>query len=136
DEVGVISEAEVLAGDLEYADMVRLPKDEEDIILRAMHLMVVDRGLCIRQHLPDRRALLIFPSLYKPERPERPSHPLILMTFRFEGWTESELLDRFGTDPDWFNASRSGCGNQGHDFWSRIRTDSNRRALIEYLKTL
>jgi hypothetical protein len=29
--------------------------------------------------------LLIFPSLYKRERPERPSHPLVLMTFRFEG---------------------------------------------------
>ena len=85
DEIGVIPEAEVLAGDLEYADMVRLPKDEEDIILRAMHLMVVDRGLCIRQHVSESRRLLIFPSLYKRERPERPSHPLILMTFRFVG---------------------------------------------------
>ncbi len=87
-EIGVIPEEEVLAGDLEYADMVRLPKDEEDIVLRAMHLMVVDRGLCIRQHLPDRRALLIFPSLYKREQPEHPSHPLILMTFRFEGYLD------------------------------------------------
>jgi hypothetical protein len=85
DEIGVIPEAEVLAGELEYADMVRLPKDEEDIILRAMHLMVVDRDLCIRQHVPDGRTLLIFPSLYKQERPERPSHPLILMAFWFEG---------------------------------------------------
>jgi WD40 repeat protein len=85
DEIGVIPEEQVLAGDLEYADMSRLPKDEEDIILRAMHLMVVDRGLCIRQPVPDGRPLLIFPSLYKRERPERPSHPLILMTFRFEG---------------------------------------------------
>ena len=85
DEMGVIPEADVLAGDLEYADMVRLPKEEEDIILRAMHLMVVDRGLCIRQHVSRSRTLLIFPSLYKRERPERPSHPLILMTFRFEG---------------------------------------------------
>jgi GTPase SAR1 family protein/DNA-directed RNA polymerase subunit RPC12/RpoP len=85
DELGVIPEAEVLAGDLEYADMVRLPKEEEDIILRAMHLMVVDRGLCIRHRVPDNRTLLVFPSLYKRERPERPSHPLILMTFRFQG---------------------------------------------------
>ncbi len=50
-----------------------------------MHLMVVDRGMCIRQHLPGSNPLLIFPSLYKRQRPERPSHPLILMTFRFEG---------------------------------------------------
>jgi len=85
DEIGVIPEEEVLAGDLEYADMVRLPQEEEGIILRAMHLMVVDRGLCIRQHIPGRQPLLNFPSLYKRERWERPSHPLILMTFRFEG---------------------------------------------------
>jgi WD40 repeat protein len=85
DEIGVIPEEAVLAGDIEYADMVRLPKEEEDIIVRAMHLMVVDRGLCIRHRVPDHRTLLIFPSLYKRERPERPSHPLILMTFRFEG---------------------------------------------------
>jgi WD40 repeat protein len=85
DEMGVIPEADVLAGDLEYADMARLPKDEEDIILRAMHLMVVDRGLCIRHQVSEGRRLLVFPSLYKRERPERPVHPLHLMTFRFEG---------------------------------------------------
>ncbi|MBC8001913.1 MAG: hypothetical protein H7X97_04920 [Opitutaceae bacterium] len=50
--------------------------------------------------------------------------------------SESELLRRFGNDRDWFNTARDGCGNAGHDFWPRIRTDANRRALIEYLKTL
>jgi mono/diheme cytochrome c family protein len=49
---------------------------------------------------------------------------------------ELRLLRRFGTDRNWFNADREGCGNGGHDMWSRIRTDENRRALIEYLKTL
>jgi mono/diheme cytochrome c family protein len=49
---------------------------------------------------------------------------------------EAELVRRFGDDRDWFNAGRAGCGNGGHDFWSRIKTDANRRALIEYLKTL
>jgi mono/diheme cytochrome c family protein len=46
------------------------------------------------------------------------------------------LLRRFGGDRDWFNTARPGCGNAGHDFWYRIKTDDNRRALIEYLKTL
>jgi hypothetical protein len=50
--------------------------------------------------------------------------------------TESQLLRRFGSDRDWFNTAREGCGNGGHDMWSRIRTSENRRALIEYLKTL
>ena len=49
---------------------------------------------------------------------------------------EPELARRFGDDRDWFNTARPGCGNGGHDVWPRIRTDANRRALIEYLKTL
>ncbi len=47
-----------------------------------------------------------------------------------------ELVRRFGDNRNWFSTSRPGSGNQGHDFWSRIQTDENRRALIEYLKTL
>jgi hypothetical protein len=46
------------------------------------------------------------------------------------------LLRKFGNNRDWFNVSRPGSSNAGHDFWSRIKTDENRRALIEYLKTL
>jgi len=49
---------------------------------------------------------------------------------------EAELLRRFGDDRNWFNTARPGCGNGGHDVWPLIRTDENRRALIEYLKTL
>jgi hypothetical protein len=49
---------------------------------------------------------------------------------------EAELLRRFGQDRNWFNTERPGSANGGHDFWRRIRTDANRRALIEYLKTL
>jgi hypothetical protein len=49
---------------------------------------------------------------------------------------EAELLRRFGEDRDWFNVLRPGSGNYGHDMWPRIKTDANRRALIEYLKTL
>jgi mono/diheme cytochrome c family protein len=49
---------------------------------------------------------------------------------------EDVLLRRFGGNRDWFNTARAGCGNGGHDVWSVIRTDENRRALIEYLKTL
>jgi hypothetical protein len=48
----------------------------------------------------------------------------------------AELLRRHGNDRNWFNVLRPGSGNAGHDFWSRIKTDENRRALIEYLKTL
>lgn len=49
---------------------------------------------------------------------------------------EVELLRRYGNDRNWFNTARPGSSSAGHDFWSLIRTDENRRALIEYLKTL
>jgi mono/diheme cytochrome c family protein len=49
---------------------------------------------------------------------------------------EAEIIRRFGDDRNWFSTARPGSGNAGHDFWPRIRTDENRRALIEYLKTL
>ena len=49
---------------------------------------------------------------------------------------EGDLLRRFGADRDWFSAARPGAGNGGHNVWPRIRTDANRRALIEYFKTL
>ncbi|HET9372401.1 MAG TPA: hypothetical protein VFO19_19195 [Vicinamibacterales bacterium] len=49
---------------------------------------------------------------------------------------EPVLGQRFGGNRDWFSVTRPGSGNGGHDFWARIRTDENRRALIEYLKTL
>jgi hypothetical protein len=50
--------------------------------------------------------------------------------------TEAELIRRFGSDRDWFYTGRVGSSNAGHDMWTRIRTDANRRALLEYLKTL
>jgi hypothetical protein len=50
--------------------------------------------------------------------------------------SESELVRRFGNNRNWFNAARPGSSNTGHDVWSRIGTDANRRAIIEYLKTL
>jgi len=50
--------------------------------------------------------------------------------------SESDLVRRFGENRNWFNTARPGCSNAGHDFWREIRTDENRRALIEYLKTL
>ena len=49
---------------------------------------------------------------------------------------DPELGRRIGDNRDWFNVARPGAGNGGHDMWPRIRTNENRLALIEYLKTL
>ena len=55
---------------------------------------------------------------------------------KHEALSQAELLRRFGDDRNWFTTGRTGSGNSGHEVWPRIKTDANRRALIEYLKTL
>ena len=55
DEIGCISEERVLAGDLDYQDIQRLPPAEEEIILRAMHQTFIDYGLCLRERTDEVR---------------------------------------------------------------------------------
>jgi small GTP-binding protein len=84
EEIGTIAEEDVLAGKLDYQDMKRLPPDEEQIVLRAMHQTFIDHGLCLREHT-DAGTLLIFPSYFKRERPELEDYPAVLVTYQFSG---------------------------------------------------
>jgi WD40 repeat protein len=84
EEIGVIAEERVLAGDLDYQDVKRLPEDEEQIVLRAMQQTFVDRGLCLREHT-EAGSLLVFPSYFKRERPELEGHPAAFVSYRFSG---------------------------------------------------
>ena len=84
DEIGCIAEEKVLAGELDYQDLERLPRFEEDIVLRAMLQTFVSRGLCL-QEKTDAGTLLIFPSYFRRERPELETHPSILVTYQFSG---------------------------------------------------
>ncbi len=84
EEIGCIKEETVLAGELDYQDVVRLPPDQEQIVLRAMHQTFVDHGLCLREHT-DQGTLLIFPSYFKRERPDLGGHPVVLVTYSFTG---------------------------------------------------
>jgi TIR domain. len=59
----LIFEARVLAGNLDYQKsenqrMDRLPHDEEQIVLRAMHQILVDHSLCLREHTEGRKMAL------------------------------------------------------------------------------
>ena len=102
-EIGVIDEAKVLAGDLNYTldsvhhagcdesiniCMQRLNPSDEAIVLRAMHQMFVDRGLCVREELESGGRQLIFPSYFKQELPTDPGHPPILVNYQFDGHAE------------------------------------------------
>ncbi len=84
EEIGCIAEEDVLAGRLDYQDVDRLPPEEEQIVLRAMHQTFVDHGLCLREHT-DQGTLLIFPSYFKRERPELVGHPAEFVTYQFNG---------------------------------------------------
>ncbi len=84
EEIGSIAEGKVAAGELDYQDMKRLRREEEEVVLRAMHQTFVDHGLCLREHA-DSGTLLIFPSYFKRERPMLERHPLVLVTYQFNG---------------------------------------------------
>ena len=84
EEIGCISEEKVLAGELDYQDMERLPRFEEDIVLRAMLQTFVSRGLCLPEKTGE-GTILVFPSYFRRERPELEKHPAILVTYQFSG---------------------------------------------------
>jgi small GTP-binding protein len=87
-ERGCISEERVLSGDLVYhSSMSRLGPDEERFILLAMHQLLVERGLCLREQT-DKGPLLIFPSYYRRERPELVGHPAVLVSYRYSGFLD------------------------------------------------
>jgi hypothetical protein len=70
---------------------------------------------------------------------ERPASFEVMAARTLDRLLMGQPLGRPMRDPNdrnFFNTARPGSSNLGHDFWSRIKTDANRRALIEYLKTL
>ena len=84
DEIGSIFEESVLSGDLKYTDTERLQPDEEQIVLRAMHQMLINRSLCLRQD-SEKGTVLVFPSYFKRQRPELKDHPPPLVYYYFNG---------------------------------------------------
>jgi small GTP-binding protein len=90
-QLGCILEEKVLRGELAYTtSMPRLPEDEERIVLLAMHQTLVERGLCLRIHDPNERSptLLVLPSYYGRERPDLTGHPVVFVSYRFNGFLD------------------------------------------------
>jgi GTPase SAR1 family protein len=83
-EMGCIREDELLDGDLDYQDFKRLPRDDEVVVLRTLLETFVSRAWCLRQQC-DGTSILTFPSYFRRERKEQPSHPSVLVTYRFDG---------------------------------------------------
>ena len=89
-ERGCIAEERVLRGELDYApDFARLPEADERVVLHAMHKQLVERAICLRDIDPRQRpTMLVFPSYFRRERPERPGRPAAFMTCGFDGYLD------------------------------------------------
>jgi hypothetical protein len=83
-ELGCIREDELLAGALDCQDFRRLPREEEKVVLSALLETFIGRAWCLRQPV-DEKILLTFPSYFRRERKEQPSHPSVLVTYRCDG---------------------------------------------------
>jgi WD40 repeat protein len=86
-EMGCIREDELLAGDLDYQDFERLIRDDEAVVLRTLLETFISRAWCLRQPF-EGTAMLTFPSYFRRERKEQPSHPSVMVTYRFDGPTD------------------------------------------------
>ncbi|MEM6447163.1 MAG: DUF4365 domain-containing protein, partial [Cyanobacteria bacterium P01_D01_bin.123] len=87
-ELGCITEAAVLAGELSYPqDLDRLPEAEERILLLAMHRLLVENSLCLSEST-ETGTLLIFPSYARRDRPDVIEHPSVLVSYQFEGFLD------------------------------------------------
>jgi WD40 repeat protein len=84
DEIGCISERDVLEAALDFKEMPRLAETDEKILLRAMLQTFMDRALCVREETPV-GTHLVFPSYFKQDRPEIVEHPHIFVTYGFAG---------------------------------------------------
>lgn len=84
DGIGTVDEDKVLGGGIDFKDMPRVSRKDEDILLRAMLQMFLEQSLCIREETTEGMQL-VFPSQFKREMPEIPEHPHICVKYRFGG---------------------------------------------------
>lgn len=90
-EIGCIAEEKVLSGDLAFPkENPRLPMDEERIVLLAMHQILVERGLCLRDEDPEQKSptMLVFPSYARRERPDLVEYPSVIVSYQFDGFLD------------------------------------------------
>ena len=80
-ELGCIREDELLAGNLDYQDFQRLPPEDEAVVLRTLLETFVSRAWCLRQP-GEGSSMLTFPSYFRRERKEQPSHPSVLDVYK------------------------------------------------------
>jgi len=90
-ELGCIAEAQVLSGDLAFPkENPRLEVSDERIVLLAMHQILVEHGLCLRDEDPEQKSptMLVFPSYARRERPDLVEFPSVIVSYQFNGFLD------------------------------------------------
>lgn len=116
-EIGCIAEQRVLTGDLAFPKKPpRRPPDEERILLLAMHQILVERGLCLRDEDPEGKSptMLVFPSYARRERADLVEYPSVIVSYQFDGFLDDiyatlvvrlHQTDAFDRDQLWRDAA-------------------------------
>jgi GTPase SAR1 family protein len=83
DEIGCVLERDIYRVDFDFTGVDRLPRRDEELLLRAMVQMLLDHSLCIAEETPHGRQL-VFPSQYRREK-DIPWEPDIFVSYTFTG---------------------------------------------------
>jgi WD40 repeat protein/GTPase SAR1 family protein len=83
DEIGCVLESEIYRPDFDFTGVDRLPRPDEELLLRAMVQTFLDHSLCIAEETPHGREL-VFPSQYRREK-DIPHDPNIFVSYTFAG---------------------------------------------------
>jgi DNA-directed RNA polymerase subunit RPC12/RpoP len=83
DEIGCVLEADIYKPDFDFTGVDRLPRPDEELLLRAMVQTFLDHSLCIAEETPQGREL-VFPSQYRREK-DIPWQPDVFVSYTFGG---------------------------------------------------
>jgi WD40 repeat protein/GTPase SAR1 family protein len=83
DEIGSVLEADIYRPGFDFTGIDRLPRPDEELLLRAMVQTFLDHSLCIAEETPEGRQL-VFPSQYRRER-DIPRDPDVFVSYTFSG---------------------------------------------------
>jgi WD40 repeat protein len=83
DEIGCVLEADIYHPDFDFTGVDRLPRPDEELLMRAMVQTFLDHSLCIAEETAQGREL-VFPSQYRREK-DIPRDPNIFVSYTFGG---------------------------------------------------
>ncbi|HEX3149274.1 MAG TPA: TIR domain-containing protein [Gemmataceae bacterium] len=83
DEIGCVLEADIYDPGFDFTGVDRLPRPDEELLLRAMVQTFLDHSLCIAEDTPHGRQL-VFPSQYRREK-DFPWQPDVFVSYTFGG---------------------------------------------------